>query len=234
MNIEFKNLSVDFTATGADFSGDALLTVPSKYMENFMEHADQCPYGEDDFNNYRECCEDMDEDFECTNTDLQIIFMNWAMQQDEVISFQYEGDNLFWLYHDFHHAMNDVTGVEIYVNGHLEAERHYQAIALMKERNELYHIDIEFLKKHVEDFQERSQWDNNFSADDFDLRKACELASFDTEECHCGYCGHEGEPVELTDEEKEDLDDEDHTHKCEECEETGERYEFYYDILEAM
>ena len=232
MTISFKNLSVNFTDTEADFSGMPYLTVPQEYVKQFFEDTEGCEYGVDDVDNYNEDCKG--EDFNCTNTDFQIIFMNWAFDQDKTISFSYEGDNLFWLYHDFHHAMNDVTGTEIYVNGHIEAERHYQAIQLMVERNEIGLIDIAFLQNHVKDFQERSEWSNNFNADDFDLQHAIELAGFDTEEIRCQYCDHESEPTELSEEEREELDDQEHTHKCDECEETGERYMFYQDLTELM
>jgi hypothetical protein len=238
MNVIFKNLSVDFTGTNADFSGDSIITISPYLVRNFYADCANCEYGQDEFNDIIEGIEEDNEDYEyselvMTNTDLQIIFLNWAMGQNETISFEYEGDNLFWLYHDFHHAIHDVTGTEIWVNGYLEAERHYQAIKLLVERNEIYHIDIEFLANHVKDFNERSKWDNNYNADDFDLVKAIELAGFYMEENMCGYCGHEDEAVELTEEQREELEDNEHTHKCVECEETGEKYMFVNDLSEV-
>lgn len=226
MNIQFKNLSVNFIHQDAEFSGEALLIVPSEYVKEFFEDTEGCEFGIDAVDEYE------GGDLGIFNTDFQIIFMSWAMDKEHNVSFDYHSENLFWLYHDFHHAIHDVCGTDIYVNGQLEAERHYQAIKLLVERNQIGVIDLGFLKGHVKDFQDRSAVQNSFNADDFDLNKACQLAGFDTTENHCPECGHDGEPIEMTDEDKEECEDEDHTHKCEECEVTGEEYIFSYDLLE--
>lgn len=243
MNISFKNLAIDFTEVEEEFTGGALLTIPSEYVEQFMEDAEQCEYASDDFNEVLEAKEEAEEEgeefeyeeMEIMNTDLQIIFMNWAMEQEKTISFKYEGDNVFWLYHDFHHAMHDVTGTDIYVDGHIEAERCYQAIAMLKERNEMYNISVETLTTIYKEFQERGENQSSFT-DAFDIHKAFELAEFEEEiENHCTMCGCEDEAEEITEEEREEEGHEDYeTHKCTECEHVGSLNEFQNNITEML
>jgi hypothetical protein len=221
MQVQIKNLTIDFSTTEAEFSGGSYLTIPSNLMEEFMEDCSGCQYGEDEFAQAQEDKEENGEwqELYTSNTDLQIIFMAWALEQDNNISFEYEGDSLFWLYHDYYHAINDVTGIEIYVNGQLEAERHYQAIGMLKERGELGCVDIELFINIQKEFGERGKWDRNFNEDDFNLEKALELAEIEPETfISCTMCGCEDEPTQL----EEDL------FKCEECDHEGEEYEFKY------
>lgn len=243
MNITFKNLSIDFTQQDVDFSGEALLTIPSEYVEQFADDCTNCEYGQDNFNELTEAQEEAQEEgeeyefqeMEITNTDLQIIFMNWAYSQEGTISFQYEGDNVFWLYHDFHHAIHDVTGTDIYVDGHIEAERCYQAINLLKERNEMHNINIEMLVKMQQEFEQRGEVQSSFTGA-FDIQKAFELADFEEEIVdHCTMCGCESEAEELTAEQKEEHNaDENETHICTECEYIGEENEFKYNETQML
>jgi hypothetical protein len=219
MNITFKNLEINFSKISAEMTGDAYLTISEDIANRFFEDTEGCEYGTDAIDQYNED-EDGEGDFTTTNADHQIVFFNWAMEQDETISFNYEGDNVFWLYHDFNHAMYDVTGTEIYVNGSVEAERCYQAINMLKERNELHFINEEMLRKMYTEFEQRGEGQSSFKGA-FDLEKALELAEIEKEiYIMCYECDTEEEPEEL----------EDDQYKCTECEHEGEKEEFYHEL----
>ena len=179
MYIEFENLAIKFGVMDySDFTGDGVLNVPEKYVNNFIEEYGDCDYAEMCVEQYQKV-QDGEGDFEIRNTDFQIVFINWALDQDETINFEYYNSNVFWLFHDIQHALHDCGGGTIYVDGYIEAERHYQTIKIMKERGLLYLIDESFLRGIDEDFSERYKWDKNFKQDCFDIELAFELADFD-------------------------------------------------------
>lgn len=216
---EFKNLKISVDYMEVDMSGEASLVVPLEYLENFLEDTDGCQFSESDLERHNE-----GDDLEIYNTDYQIIFMSWAMEQDTDIHFTYTTENIFWLYHDLNHSIHDVCGIEIYVDGSLEAKRHYQAIEMLKENNQLGLIDAEFLSEIKKEFTERSSWDRRFNSDDFDISKALELANIDSMVVSCSMCGCEDEPNKIDDE----------LFKCEDCGHEGEEYEFKYNELEML
>lgn len=85
--------------------------------------------------------EDESDIYSTHNSDIFIEVCSALMSEGETATLEARGDNPFYIAHDLYHAMKDVAGGVIYVDGDIEAERIVEAMEYCKDKS--YYIEWE-------------------------------------------------------------------------------------------
>lgn len=144
MNVKFGKITIEFQYS--KYNDIIEYRIDSKLAKRYYQENELFPYIEDE-----EDIQDVLTGY-IFNTDTYICILKWLIDNKIKTTIKAVGDSIFWTIHDYYHAINDVTGIEIYVNGNIETERIIQTLKYTTKHK--IEIDNSFLE-NLEDLMWR-------------------------------------------------------------------------------